>query len=83
MHIALTNKGWFGLCPVYFGALESNGPVMVERHPALAPLMWLSEALLGSAGLVASLLNPGVELRWPLLVTGELGPGRFLDVPEP
>lgn len=36
-HPMLTHKGWFGICPVYIGGIESDGPLIVERSPLLLP----------------------------------------------
>lgn len=75
MKIPLTHKGWFGICPVYFGRLDSEAPLVVERHWVFMPLMMLSEFVYGLVLMFAE------EPQWPLRITGELPPGRVLDVP--
>ena len=75
MKIPLTHKGWFGICPVYFGRLDSEAPLVVERHKLLLPLMMLSEFVYGLVLMFSE------DPQWPLIITGELPPGRVLDVP--
>ena len=76
MKIQLTHKGWFGVCPVYFGLLDSPAPVVVERHRLLLPLMMISEFVFGLVMLMFD------DPKWPLMVTGELPPGLALDVTQ-
>lgn len=73
MH-TFTDKGWFGICPVYFAGLDTPAPVVDPRHWLLAPLMWVSEAMFSLAFAVGSACQPGYEPEWPLRVTGELDP---------
>lgn len=68
----LTHRGWFGLCPVYFGGLESGEPLVEPRHFLLTPLMMLSEGLFAVAFWCASAMDPTFEPSWPLRVTGKL-----------
>lgn len=79
--IPLTHKGWFGICPVYFGNLHSEAPLIVERHWSLLPLMLLSEAMFGLVFLVGSFFT-GFEPTWPLRVTGELKQPKAIAAPE-
>jgi hypothetical protein len=68
----LTHKGWFGICPVYFGGLHTGAPLIVERHVLLLPLMVLSEVMFSIAFKCKGLIDPDYEPEWPLRVTGEL-----------
>ena len=79
--VQLTHKGWFGICPVYLGNLDSDAPLVVERHWALLPLMLLSECCFGLVFALASLLT-GLEPAWPLRVTDELVPPKAIAVPD-
>lgn len=82
MKVTLTHHGWFGVCPVYLGDLDTEAPAIAERHPALHPLMLLSEALCAVAFWCISVMGrepPG----WPLLVTGQLESPRVLSDEEP
>lgn len=72
MKVILTHKGWFGVCPVYFGALQSEAPHVYERHGLLAPLMTLSEWIYAATFFVGRLVNPEFEPSWPLRITGQL-----------
>lgn len=38
----LTHKGWFGLCPVYIGDIDAEGPFLEPRHWTLAWLLPVS-----------------------------------------
>lgn len=81
MKIALTHKGWFGLCPVYFGNMHSESPLVLERHPALLPLMMFSEAMFQLVMIIMDIAGqdpPG----FPLRITGKLDGSRVLDVPD-
>ena len=40
-----THKGWFGLCPVYIGDINSEGPMLSARWDCIEWLMDLSEAI--------------------------------------
>lgn len=75
MKVALTHKGWFGICPVYFGRLDSAAPLVVERCRLFMPLMVISEFVFGLVLMFSE------DPEWCLLVTGELPPGRVLEVP--
>ena len=72
MKVTLTHKGWFGICPVYFGGLYTEAPHVYERHWLLAPLMSLSEWCYAATFFVGQLMNPEFEPGWPLRITGEL-----------
>lgn len=75
MRVELTHKGWFGICPVYFGRLDTEAPLVVERHKLFLPLMMVSEFVFGLALMFSE------DPEWCLMITGELPPGRVLDVP--
>lgn len=70
----LTHKGWFGICPVYFGGLEIGCPLIVDRHWVFAPLYEISLAIFRAIGWVMSLTDPEFEMEFPLQVTGEIEP---------
>lgn len=70
----LTHKGWFGLCPVYIGGLDTDAPLLVERSRLLLPLMMLSEAIFGALIWMRSASDPDWEPQWPIRVTGEIEP---------
>ncbi len=72
----LTHKGWFGICPVYIGGLESDAPLLLERHWTALPLMKLSEAIFAVVIFMKSAANPEWEPAWPICVTGEIEPRR-------
>jgi hypothetical protein len=79
--VSLTHKGWFGLCPVYYGGVYSASPVVVERHWSAVPLMMLSEGFFALAILTMAVLAPQVEPAYPLRLTGKLEPGREVFLP--
>ena len=79
--VSLTHKGWFGICPVYFGNLDRPAPLVIERHWSLLPLMLLSEGLFALTFLFASRFGD-IEPAWPLTVTGELDPPKSIVVPD-
>ncbi|MBE2242453.1 MAG: hypothetical protein IAE86_06845 [Burkholderiaceae bacterium] len=81
MTLTLTHKGWFGVCPVYLADLDSDAPLVVERHWALVPLMLLSEACFGALFVLGSLFA-GFEPAWPISVTGELDTPVTIDVDD-
>lgn len=68
----LTHKGWFGICPVYFADLETDAPLVVERHWIFVPLMLLSEAIFYLAFTAWGMIDPDFEPQWPLKITGKL-----------
>lgn len=80
--VDLTHKGWFGVCPSYFGDVESDGPVVVERHWVFTPLMWLSECVFSLCFLCMDTLGKEVD-GWSMVFTGELEQGRFtIDIDQ-
>jgi hypothetical protein len=70
--VTFTHKGWFGLCPVYFSGIESEGPVIDPRREWMNPLMGFSEILFAAYIFVRTMIDVTYEPGWPLLVTGEL-----------
>jgi hypothetical protein len=72
--LTFTHKGWFGICPVYFKDLESEAPFVVPRHPILAPLLILSEAMYRLVFWCGQAMSHSFQPFWPLTVTGELSP---------
>lgn len=79
--VKVTHRGWFGLCPVYFGELEGPAPLILERHWLLTPLMVVSEAFFTLSFFVLSILGRPAE-GWPLRVTGELDEPFDFQIPE-
>lgn len=82
MKIPLTHKGWFGVCPVYLGNVDSESPFVHERHWAALPLFMFSELMFAVCALCMALMNPFFEPKLPIRITGELPPGRTFDVPD-
>lgn len=35
--VTFTHKGWFGLCPVYIGDINTEGPCLDPRHRKTGP----------------------------------------------
>ena len=69
--LTYTHKGWFGLCPVHIGGLDTEAPLLKSRHWLLEPLFVISEFIFVLVFLALELMrveNPG----WPIKVTGEL-----------
>lgn len=67
-----THKGWFLWCPVYIADLDSEAPVLQERHWSLMPWFAINEALLCLCIFVRSTMDPEWEPMWPIKVTGEM-----------
>ena len=67
-----THKGWFGICPVYFGDLETESPNILERHWLFIPLMDLSELFFRIGFHIMEFFDAEYEPSWPLRITGEL-----------
>jgi hypothetical protein len=70
--ITFTHKGWFGLCPVYIGDINTEGPCLDPRHWSLSWLMPVSEAIFGMAFWIMTTINPDYEPMWPIRITGKL-----------
>lgn len=79
LKVTYTNKGWFGLCPVYFANLDSEAPDIHPRHWSLEWLMDLSEFIYGPCHWLKSVADPLYEGGWPLQVTGELNPPKVIE----
>lgn len=75
----LTHKGWLGLCPVYLGNLDSDGPLVEPRHWTLGWLLSLSLWLYDSAAFVPSATDPTFVPHWPIYVSGKLATPRALN----
>lgn len=69
-----THKGWFGVCPVYFMGIDTEGTVVEPRHWSLTPLMMFSEGLYWLVFRCCEAMSPTYQPEWPLMVTGELNP---------
>lgn len=67
-----THKGWLGLCPVYLGNLESEGPLVAARWGCVEWLLDLSEAIYSVTMPVYHWLT-GEEPMYAIRVTGEIG----------
>jgi len=72
MKILLTHKGWFGLCPVYFGNLDTDAPLIVERCILFLPFMFISEFFMSGMIFILQAIDENYEPMYPLYVTGEL-----------
>ena len=72
----LTHRGWFGICPVYLGDIDSPGPLVVARLWILEPLLTLSTWAFGVVIFFKTLADPDFEAGFPIRVTGEI---RGLD----
>lgn len=70
--VTYTHRGWFGLCPVFLGDVDSDTPNVDPRHRALEWLLDLSEAAYGACFALASALDPEFVPSWPLRITGQL-----------
>lgn len=80
MKAQFTHAGWFGICPVLLGDLDGDAPLVHPRHWLLAPLFWLSEALMSAAIAVMSALRPDYEPLWSIVVTAELPQPLAVDL---
>lgn len=67
-----THKGWFGVCPVYLGELDTPIPLVEPRHPSLDFLLTFSEIVYRSIFWVCISINHEYEASWPIRITGEL-----------
>ena len=74
IQFTFTHRGWFGICPVYLGGLDTEGPVVDPRHWTLTPLMMLSEAVYWVVFRCCEAMNPAFEASFPLRITGKLDP---------
>ncbi|UOK71698.1 hypothetical protein [Ancylobacter polymorphus] len=72
----LTHKGWFGVCPVYIGGLDSPAPLIHQRHWLFLPLFILSEHIFAAIIYLKSWQDPEWEPSWPLRVTGTIEPRK-------
>lgn len=70
--VEFTHKGWFGICLIYIAELESDEPVIVERHWLFGPLFYASELLYDVCFFLHGMMDPEFEPYFPLRVTGEL-----------
>lgn len=81
--IILTHKGWFGICPVYFGDLGCYAPHVHERSPIFAPLMRVSLAMQSFAGWCLELMSPDYQWPgWALLITGTLDAPIIIEIDD-
>lgn len=82
MKVPLTHKGWFGVCPVYLGNVDSESPFIHERHWTALPLFMFSELMFAVCALCMVAMNPYFEPKLPIKITGKLPPGRVVTLPE-
>ncbi|HEX4918049.1 MAG TPA: hypothetical protein VFV43_09155 [Limnobacter sp.] len=68
-----THKGWFGLCPVYVGDINSEAPLLSARWDCVEWLMDLSEAVFSVTMPIHHWLT-GNEPMWPIRITGIIKP---------
>lgn len=68
----LTHKGWLAFCPVYFGGLESDEPLVVEREWVPVALLFLAIWFQQLSMFVIELFNDEYEGHFMLHITGEL-----------
>ena len=68
----LTHKGWFGLCPVYLGEIETDCPIVEPRRGI--PDWWLmvNVEVQKVAIRACTWVNPYWFPTWKIKVTGEL-----------
>lgn len=67
-----THKGWFLICPIYIGDIDSDAPLVAERHWLLKPLFWFSEWSYRAYFFLMLEIDEDYEPKWPLHVSGEL-----------
>ena len=70
--VVVTHKGWFLLCPVYFGELDSMEPIVEPWWECVRWLESVSLALFDAVVSVRMGLDPFFQPSFPLLVTGKL-----------
>ena len=81
MKVDVTHKGWFGICPVYFGGIETDAPLVLERHWLLMPLLAVSEFFFFLCFVAIELMGHEPQ-GWPLKITGKLDAPRTITLPE-
>lgn len=67
-----THIGWFGICPVYVGKLETDTPLLTERNWIPEWYFWLSEGMFGMYSFVMLSLDPSYEPVYAVTITGEI-----------
>lgn len=80
--VSVTHKGWFLLCPVYFGQLDSPAPVVEPRWACVRWLEDVSLALFDAVVSVRMCLDPYFEPSFPLFVTGKLAKPRVIGTKD-
>ena len=68
----LTHRGWFLVCPVYVGNLDTDCPVLEPRRPWLAWLEDVSIVLFDVAVALRQCVDPAYEADFPIILTGGL-----------
>lgn len=71
---SFTHKGWFGICPVYVGDLETDCPNVTPRWEnwVTTALFLVSHYSFMAFFTVADIVNPDWQPGFPLLITEEL-----------
>lgn len=69
-----THEGWFGICPVYIGDLDTDCPALTLRPENIftTVLYYLSEYGFKAFFTLASVVNPSWQPRFPIRVTEQL-----------
>lgn len=70
-----THIGWIGLCPVYIGDLDKEGPCVKVRYPWLEYWLDFNDWLIGFAIWCYSAMNPDWEPMFPIRITGKIKRG--------
>ena len=80
--VSLTHKGWFLPCPVYFGDLDSDAPLVEPRRSWCGWLMDLSLALFHAFADIQGCFDPSFDPAYPLLKTGKLANPKVVQVDD-
>lgn len=69
-----THRGWFGICPVYIGDLDTEIPCLTPLHDNVffETLFVLSHYGFMAFFTVADIINPSWQPGFPIVVTEEL-----------
>ncbi|RIX47444.1 MAG: hypothetical protein D3M94_07165 [Rhodocyclales bacterium GT-UBC] len=70
--VIYTHKGWFLLCPIYLGDIDSDAPEVIPRDWMLGILFAISEFLFACYVGAVELIKPDFEPMFPMVITGQL-----------